>query len=493
MSNTDPAFIAPPIGGAAAAVLTIAAAVPIIEERLGRVKEIERQVGKLPRLVYAYYVNFQHFYKWGLLSITFVGFIMVCAFIYRLAYPSAPMYAWLETLQVHGLELVIAWFVFGFVMYTNFFSRLGKWLGFVLTLPPVLRTIFGTDRLDRHPAWQALNEFINSNKNAKPLIISHGSAQGFADGFIQILDRQAMAPENRAEPPVMPAGADPRSFRQRMSNALLAGCIIEEAHYLPNAGFPKRKWGPLYRNLQDLAASTELLTVHHLKSRIIGNDFSLELLANLNKRLAACGQPEVPASPTLIQNLTATLNALVMRYGADAAAIDPERRDLWRSQWDIIRARVSSLPSPSSESMRVQFMKLAVVWGIWTNLDLREFYFAFSKRVAALMLDRSIIRVPSDVKSLRFDTDEERQVARAAEKIIISAAQRLVDNNRPAHEAWLPPQSRNTSGDLFRWWVAYEIDLRTWDYAKALHENENIPAGEALTRWRANGQVAPIA
>jgi hypothetical protein len=142
--------------------------------------------------------------------------------------------------------------------------------------------------------------------------------------------------------------------------------------------------------------------------------------------------------------------------------------------------------------MRAQFIKLAVVWGIWTDLDFEGFDFAFSKRVAALMLDRSVIRVPSDVKALRFDTDEERQVARAAEKVIIFAAQRLVEDNRPVHEGWLPPQSRNTAGELFRWWVAYEIDLRMWDYAKRLHENKGIAPDDGLTRWRANGQVAPI-
>jgi hypothetical protein len=250
MSNAD--FVATPIAGAVATVLTIAAAVPTIDERLERVRDVEQQVGRLPPLIYRCYIVPQHIYKWGLILITTVGVVMVCAFVYRLLYPSSPMHPFFEGLQGYGVRLVVAWFVLGILMYTNFLSRLAKWFGLLVTMPPVLRTIWDTDRLDRNPAWPALNAFINGNKNAKPLVINQGSAEGFADGFIQTLDREAKPPPNRAEPPVLPSGADRYAFRQRMSNALLAGCIIEEAHYVPNAGFPTREWGPLYRNLQEL-------------------------------------------------------------------------------------------------------------------------------------------------------------------------------------------------------------------------------------------------
>jgi hypothetical protein len=271
MSNAD--FVATPVAGAIATVLTIAAAVPTIDERLERVRDVEQQVGRLPPLIYRCYIVPQHIYKWGLILITAIGVVMVFAFVYRLLYPSSPMHPFFEGFQAYGVPLVIAWFVLGFLMYTNFLSRLAKWFGLLVTMPPVLRTIWGTDRLDRNPDWPALNAFINGNKSAKPLIINQAAGEGFADGFIQMLDREAKPPPNRAEPPVLPPLTDRYAFRQRMSNALLAGCIIEEAHYVPNAGFPTREWGPLYRNLQELAAGTDLLMANHLKSRHIRTSF----------------------------------------------------------------------------------------------------------------------------------------------------------------------------------------------------------------------------
>ena len=493
MSNTDPSFIAPPALAAVGAVLTIAQAVPTVDKRLSRLRAVEQEIGRMPRLVNYYYVVPQRLYKAGLLLITFIGVVMVGAFLYRLAYPIAPMHAVFEALGTYGFWLIVAWFVIAITMYTNFLSLLAMGLGFLLTYPPVLRDVFGTDRLDRHPAWPALKIFVSSPEDAKPLIIDEQSAKGFADGFIQKLDSEASPPPNRAESPVPPAGADPLIFRQRIGNGLLVGCIIEEAHYLPNAGFPKRDWGPLYDAVEDLATQSDFLSAQSLQTKYTDLDFCGQVLADLNRRLQVRAQPLVPASPSLLQNLRATFGTLVEKYGGDATVIDPRQNGLWRSRWDIIRERVRALPAPSGESMRAQFVKLAVVWGIWPDLDFAGFEFAFSQRIAALLLDRAVIRVPSDVKSLRFDTPEERQIARAAERIVIAAAQRLIEQNRAAHAAWLPPQSRNTAGELFRWWIAYEIDFRMWDYAKRLHDNGSIAPADALTRWRvSDGQVGRV-
>lgn len=82
MNATNPPFVATPISAAVVAVLTIAQAVPAIDKRLGRVSEVESQIGRVPRVVRNFYVRVQRFYKIALIGITIVGIVMVLAFIF---------------------------------------------------------------------------------------------------------------------------------------------------------------------------------------------------------------------------------------------------------------------------------------------------------------------------------------------------------------------------------------------------------------------------
>lgn len=129
MNNPDPAFIATPISGALAAALTIASAVPTINKRLGRIGEVESQIGHLPKLVRVLYVAIQRFYKWALLVITFVGVVMVVAYIFA-SMLTHPFFAFLRE---NGIVLIVLWLVLGAAMYTNAVSRFAIWMTRLLT------------------------------------------------------------------------------------------------------------------------------------------------------------------------------------------------------------------------------------------------------------------------------------------------------------------------------------------------------------------------
>jgi hypothetical protein len=142
--------------------------------------------------------------------------------------------------------------------------------------------------------------------------------------------------------------------------------------------------------------------------------------------------------------------------------------------------------------MQSQFVKLCVVWNIWLEMPLDDFRFPFSVQIAALLLDRGVILATEDVKALAFDRQADRELQRAAMRMITDYAASLIEKRREPHVTWLPAASRSKSGADLRWWITYELDFRIWDYARRLHSGPP-PSGDGLTRWKYQyGQVARV-
>jgi len=520
MSNPpEPSFVASSISAAVAAILTIAQAVPNIDRRLARVRDIEREVGSTPSLIRRLYVHPQWFYKISLIVVSFIGVIMVLVFLYGLLRPNAPMPPALERFKEGGIWVVVAWLLVGGGMYVNSVSRF--WIAILnCTRPWPIRHLLGIEALSEHPAWPALQNLVELNENAKPLFISEENAKVFADWLLQFVRMPGEAPRNRATPPQMPPGDNADLFREKVANALLVGCLVEEAHHR-NPTFPERNWEGFYDAIGQLAVSDDLLLSATLRARYLNEDYYTELLNALNQRLrrmtsppnavaqppngeganpppppvqgAAPAQPEVPDSPALRETLRNAIVRLVRDYGGTATALAP-REDGWlKSRFEIASENVERLKCFRDESMRAQFLKLANVWGVWTNLPVHDFIFPFSLRIAALFLDRGVILTTDDVKALSFSDSEDRQVVRAAEKMVIAHAIGLIEPHLAANQSWLPRQCMTTAGNLQWWWFTYELDFRIWDCAQRLHRNQQIPGGSSLTRWKATfGQVSRV-
>jgi hypothetical protein len=210
-------------------------------------------------------------------------------------------------------------------------------------------------------------------------------------------------------------------------------------------------------------------------------------------RNAPAKQEPVPVSPTLMQTLRTAFTALVADYDGNVTALDPGQDGWLKSRLQIATQNVERLGCFHDESMKAQFVKLANAWEVWQDLPAGEFVFPFSMNIAALFLDRGVILTTEDVKALRFDNQDDRQVVRAAEKAVVDHVIKLVELNVNAHEKWLPPRAMTTTGEARRWWIAYETDFRIWDYARRLHSDEVLPNKDGLMRWKAAyGQVARI-
>jgi hypothetical protein len=472
VSNPDPGFIASPISAAVAAILTIAQGVPAIDKRLARVNEIESQVGRLPVLVRRLYIWVQGLYKALLIAITVAGIAMVLAYIFpqwvdSLGYPA------LSSLKDQGLVLIGIWLVVGAVMYTNVLSWLGIIVWGAIKWP--------TDHpLPKDPAWHALRSLVGVNENAKPLVVRPEPADALADYLVAAL-RSGLDVPNRAEPPDLPSGETMDDFRPRLGAGLLAACVIEEAHY--DLGMPRRDWGQFYRAVGDLVTDKTLLGAATIGSQYRNDGFYDSLIDRLNKVLSSQGQSVIADSPELKHRLKNTFTALVERNGNDVRRINAG--SFWSNarRLDVTYKRLAAFPALKADG-RAQFVKLAVVWNVWDDVSLTAFVFPFSKRIAAILLDRGVIRAPEDVKALAFDHPRERFVEQIAEKLVIARAIRLVEERRSEYEAALPTAARRTAGEGFRWWLAYEFDLRLWDYAKRLHESTQV---DALMSWRESG------
>jgi hypothetical protein len=467
MSSTE-ALVPAAILGTVTPIVTIFAALPIIEKRLGRVRDVEREVGLLPSLVRRFYVRPLVATKRLLSLITAFGFLLALLFFYRYLFPESPWHPWLEAIRLSGSELLIAWFLIALVIYWNLPSRAAAYAG----------KTFG--RLDRDASWPALQEFIQYNDLAKPLLVNESNARAFADQLLRSLLAEGKPPLNRAQAPALPTGPDAESFRRKTGNALLIGCIIEGAHSA--SGFPKRDWGGFYDAIGELAAQSDRVSPAAISANVGSRTFWQELLSDLNTDLAKSGQPPVPNSPSLLADLSAAFDWLVKNYSGSISEIDP--RGHHKNRLDDIYARTRQVPGLGSESMRTQFVKLAVIWSVFNDLPVDEFISPYSGRIAALLFDRGIIQPTEDIKMIRFDRPEEQTLYNAAVRSIVSRAIELIEPQRASHAVWLPKPSQETRGETFRWWVAYELDFRLWDYAKRLHDGEEIAELGALTRWK---------
>jgi hypothetical protein len=486
MNSTDVDFIAEPMLAVVAAILTIAQTVPALDKRLGHVGDLESQIGRMPFLIRCAYVWLQTLYRWILLALAVAGIVMFLAYLFKDQW-TCPIFA---LLREGGTPLIILWLVIGTAIYTNAFSRIGAQLARFYLYVASSPVPFGLNYLGRSPDWPALRELIELNEDAKPLIVSKAAARDFVDALLRMCKENA-AVKNRALPPSRPVTIEPVGFRQRVGNALLAGCVIEESHSAARGLFPGRDWGPFYAAIGDVAVNTDLFSSDVVNSRYPSRDYYREIISGLNQCLAASGQPLVPESETLIDRLKEAFSVLAKKYTGNTNSIDPGNDQGFRSRLDRIYHRVK--PLFDAEAMQLNFVKLSILWDVWPNIPLLHVQLGSSKKVAALLLDRGVISVSDEVKTLAFERSREMQAQSAALRVVLAEAMRLVKDDRPQHETWLPFASRGTTGDSFDWWLTYELDLRIWEYARHLHSGNGIPGDERLTRWKHTyGQVSRV-
>ena len=234
----------------------------------------------MPALIRYVYVWPQYFYKVVLIFITFIGVLMVGTFIYSVVDQLAPVPRWLEAFKGGGVWLV--GISVGQSAARRCMLNAVSWILIALLgLMHPVRLVIGEHPWNQNSSWSALLMLIWLNENAEPLIISASHAELFADWLVRLAPQQPVP--NRAAPPPTPAG-DLGDFHERIGNALLAGCIIEDAHHR-NPDFPRQVWGRFYKAIGDIAIETGRFTRASVLENCHEGAFYADLLADLNKRL----------------------------------------------------------------------------------------------------------------------------------------------------------------------------------------------------------------
>jgi hypothetical protein len=482
-----PDLIVPAIAGAIELVVTIAAAVPEISKRLGRVSDIRREIGRIPEPVKYFYVWAQEVYLTVLIAISLIGIIAVLVYIYATVNPDADLGGFIY-LKDHGFLIAAFWAATAVAMYTNLISRIIAALWWAASVFPFY---YFVPPRQQNIAWPALRDFIDRNDNAAPLFISAETAAGFADQLIRMIEAETAKAPNRAEAPQRPAAMPIDEFRVRLGNALLLGTLIEGGQYA-RLGFPRREWNPFYTAVAELALESQLLTPTTIKHRALERAYCDELTNQLNARLQASKQPAVPQSTKLEEIVKDNFGTLAQKYDGNAAKIGGAESGIF-SKAEVIRSRVQKMPfwGEKSEGMRAQFIKLCNVWGVWEGFEVGDFEFPFSKGIATLLLDKGVILATQETKVLSFESGTDRIIARLAESAVVQEAISLVERDLDRHRKWLPEESKRAHGDLLHWWIAYEIDFRMWDFAKRMSPGDSVLG--SFANWKLlGGQIKRV-
>jgi hypothetical protein len=423
MNAPEPAFITSSILAAVAAILTIAQAVPNIDKRLARVRDIEREIGRMPVLIRYVYVWPQYFYKIVLIIITFVGVLMVGTFIYSVVDQNARIPAWLQALKGGGIWLVATWLTVGAAMYVNAVS----WILIVLLgIMHPLRLVIGAHPWNQDPSWPALLTFIWLNENAKPLIVSTSHAALFANWLVRMAAQQPVP--NRAAPPATSA-RDLEGFRERIGNALLAGCIIEDAHHR-SPDFPRQVWGRFYQAIGDMAMETGQFTRASVLVNYNDAAFYTDLLADLNKRLLhQAMQLAVSEAQQAVQRAQQALHAAQQAHGA----VGPNAPQLVGNSQQKIQEQQQALAAANQVLATAQqrLQTWEAVQPTVAAVQLAEQKVAIAEE-AARATPSAIVR--QAVEQARQTLQAAQQTARNAEQV----AEQTVAQDPPANYAPIP-------------------------------------------------------
>jgi hypothetical protein len=255
------------------------------------------------------------------------------------------------------------------------------------------------------------------------------------------------------------------------ANTLYFGHVIE-AYFAQNynKSFP---WTVFYEALACVAeANGRPLSPNSIK-RFNGLNGFLPILLPANQHLPATDQIENVAG--LEEEVEAAFKTLREKFDGDA--LNCARGVIGTDYSRVLRRSKAFL---KSESMRRQFAKLFIVWGVKKGATHPEFFrVPFSTRILVKYLDDGVVlreggrfNTSSELVEICFDAIQHRVQQRAYE---------LLERSKdPGRQAWRESERQdiNTRKLAWKWWIYYLIDVQ------AYHESRRYVSSE----WKREGQ-----
>jgi hypothetical protein len=366
----------------------------------------------------------------------------------------------------NSLWIAAIWIIISVVIYFNI-------------VPRFLSTLIGVyPGMNYKPGWINAKWHIKAAEDAKPVNVYEQEYKAVANNLVKALGRAEEFAGDRA---LRPKGITD----EEAANIVLFGCVIEGT--LHDLSFPLN-WNDFYNALGQ-AACTE------------GHPFSPESIKKFSnentsfyRRLIDLCQPDyqLPDEPSIASTVKSALDYLTNAHDGSARSL---AFSYWHKNTPSIKIalkrakKIPRLDGVEHESMRTQFLKLAVGYGVWNGIDPGLFVFPFSSRIAAMFFNIRCLITRSDVKSVALVKDVQHLVA-YTEKLIVDEVQQILHNvsdDKIIADCYSLFECKPDEVPI--WKLSYEVDYLLWHLAG--HPDisaEVLKMGAADTSWRLEGK-----
>lgn len=421
-------------------------------------KEISEKSGQQGVLFFLCYTLFQYIYQIGLVFIGLAGFAaLLGGGIKALGVAWAP--SQLVFLYEHySIKLVICAILWSAVSFLNALS----WITILLLslVPPHWFSF------RQSAGWHNLKQFVLPLQSPKPLFLNKEGIEQLADGVVLRLMSAAAGASNFADKPK-------QLTRDELANTALFGCLIEKEYSVQK--WERRDWAPFYAAMADARVGAErIFSPTFLADHAPNIDFYGAIRQAVNQQFPE--GPDLPDSPVVMDHLSKAVGILVAEYKGSA-------RNLpfawWGMKPNIKRAfaRAQSFLPLDRESMVPQFLKLAVRWDVWPDIDAGNFIYPYAKTLALLVLERHALITLDRADRFAFrDIGELYAFREAMRRTAKSVEDILSDSNRAEHRAYL--RELNSAGHPIEWELAADVDFALWSWST------EIKKANGFTQWR---------
>lgn len=342
----------------------------------------------------------------------------------------------------NSIWILVAWLIFAVIVGFNIVPR------GLLLLTRLRSTTSYT------PGWINAAWHIRLDDSADPVNIDPNGCESVANQLVK-----AMSSGNDY-------GGDRLSLEdiddEELANLLLFGCVIEGK--TNDLGIRIPDWKDFYDALGHAARHTEqpFLPNNIMSFNERDNSF-YQFLSDLCRN-----NYQLPKGVAIEVQVTKVLRLLKRAFDGSARKIafnffhqDPSIDLAFKRA-----AKFHGLDGDQNESMRVQFLKVAIRHGIWPGIYTGPFLFPFSKNIAVLLFNDKCMVTRPNVKSIGITRDLAHLVA-YTESVIVDKVKEFFADTR---DAKIKAYSREKFGceptDLPEWKLFDEVDYLLWYLAR---------------------------
>lgn len=369
---------------------------------------------------------------------------------YRLAGSNAPTTGLAHDLLKLNYDwflfILFLWLPFAIAAYFNLLSRLFAEL---TRLAPSSRRTIG---------WANAGAHLRLGNDA-PAIALGANGDAVADDVLTVL---ASSPRNK-DMALRPEGLSD----EEAANILYFGHVIE-LHFTRNRPDNRTGWTAFYEILAALANAPDRPFSAASIASYAGRSFFFDVVKRFDKQIpkdengVAAGVP-LPDDIRLETMVDDAFEALQTKFGGDARNVG---KGLLGYSYRRALARIGAVVD--DDALRLQFGKLAIVWGIWGAYPgPKAFRIPFSSGIALYFLEKEYLI--TDAENFRTDDALFRgAVEEAEQKLLEKAYQAVTETNNPAVAAWRDEERSRAEkvGADWRWFVLYRVDQQLYSLSR---------------------------